>query len=368
MDALQLYVLDYQFNLLGIIDTYKSVIWTERFYVSGDFEIYCPNNPQNYELLQIPADGSNKYILRADDPTKLGILEKLRYTHDIDSGDMIIASGHTDDYLLHSRVIFEQSTYVGNMEYAIRHMVRNAMIYDEMGYSYRNISNMYLGAVVGLTDEINAQYLGQYLDEEIEKLTKAYGFGYKMDFNYSLKRFYFNLIKSTDRSLGQNINEPVIFSASLDNLTQSEYAQTVFPNLAYAVGYGSGVDRFVAEYTSGSSTPAGLNRKEYFVDAKDTSNNGEALNELTFSSILTTQAKKGLSTQQNSSEAVSGNVLPNTTYKLGVDYDLGDIVQILIEVANRTVPKSLKQRVIEVIECYDENGYSCIPTFETVGS
>ena len=367
MDALQFYILDYDFSLLGIIDTYKSAIWTERFYVSGDFELYVPNTTNNYDLLTLPMDGKNRYVLRADDTTKLGILTQIKYTHDADSGDMIIASGQTDDYILHSRVFFEQVTYIGNMEYAIRNMIKNALIDEAFGYTNRELSNMSLGAWIGLTGDINAQYLGQYLDEELEKLTKANGFGYRIDFDYATKWFTFNLLKSTDRSLDQNVNDPVIFSAALDNLSGSEYVQSIFPNLAYAIGNGSGVDRYVAEYTPSANSPSGLNRKEHYIDAKETSNNGEALNELTYKSVLTQQAKKSLSIQRSGSEAVTGNVIANSTFKLGVDYFLSDIVQIIVMVgSNRQVQKSLKQRVIEIVECYDENGYSCLPTFETV--
>lgn len=365
---LQFYVLDSNFSVLGIIDIYKSAIWTERFYVSGDFELYVPNTDAYYDLLQVQENGENRYLMREDDHSKLGLLETVKYTHDVDSGDMILASGHTDDYILHSRVFYEQTTLVGGLEQAVRYMVRNSLIHDDLGQSQRNVSNMNLGNVVGLAGDVNVQYFGQYLDEEIEKLTKAYSFGYRMDFDYDTKQLTFNLLKSTDRSLDQSVNDPVVFSASLDNLTQSEFVQGIYPNLAYAIGYGSGVERYVGIYHSGT-TPSGLNRKEHYVDGKDISDNGTALNALTYMSLLTSQAKDALDICKNGSEAVTGSVIPDMTYKLGVDYFLGDIVQIIVMVGtDRKMKKSLKQRVVEIIECCDENGYSCIPTFETVES
>lgn len=364
--VLQFYVLDHNFNILGSVDVYKSAIWTERFYVAGDFELYVPNTTEYYNLLSLPTNNKDKFILRCDDPTKLGILTNVKYTHDVDSGDMIIASGYTDDYILHSRVFFYQATYNGNIELAIRHMVSNALIQDEMGFTLRAVTGFQLGDIVGLTEEISSQYQGQYLDEAVEAYTKAYEFGYQVDFDYSNQTFTFNLIKPTDRSLDQSVNDPVVFSASLDNLTASEYVNEKVPNTAYAIGYGSGIDRYCESYTVGTN-PAGLDRKEFYINAENMSKNGDAMNSITYQTLLKGQARKGLKIRRAAAEAVTGSVLANTTYKLGEDYFLGDIVQIIIMVGNdRKVKKSLKQRVIEVVECYDENGYSCLPTFETI--
>ena len=33
-------ILDTNFNIIGIVDDYQSMIWTERYSQTGDFEIY----------------------------------------------------------------------------------------------------------------------------------------------------------------------------------------------------------------------------------------------------------------------------------------------------------------------------------------
>lgn len=58
-------------------------------------------------------------------------------------------------------------------------------------------------------------------------------------------------------------------------------------------------------------------------------------------------------------ESFNGSIEPNTNYIFGKDYFLGDIVNIKNEYGI-----SAKVRIIEVIESWDENGYSCIPTFD----
>ena len=367
MGEMLFYILNYQFDVIGVVDAYKSAIWTERFYTSGDFEIYAPNTTYYSQLLKLPEDGHSIYCLRADDLTKLGIIDKIQYTEDADNGDMIIATGHTDDYLLHYRLLMEQATYIGNIELAIRHMVKNAFIHSEFGYTVRESNKFFLGSAIGLTDMVNLQYQGQYLDEEIDKLAKEYGFGYQIVYDYINKTFTFGLIASVDRSLDQTARDPVVFSARLDNISSSEYDKGMAYNAAYAYGEGNGSFKYSNGYSLQSFQSFPLERKEAYVDAKATSNNGEAMEGWLLSSLLRREARSMVTRSQNSTETVQADVLANTNYQLGVDYNLGDIVQVIVEVGDdRSQIRSFKQKVIEVIEAFDDTGYSCIPTFETV--
>ena len=54
-----------------------------------------------------------------------------------------------------------------------------------------------------------------------------------------------------------------------------------------------------------------------------------------------------------------GSVEPYASYKYGKDYFLGDIVTVRNEYGIET-----SARITEVIESFDENGYTLIPTFE----
>lgn len=365
MATMMFYILDYQFDLIGVIDIYKSAIWTERFYTSGDFELYVPSTDYYSELLRMPYNNHTLYVLRADDLTKLGIIERIQYVKDPDSGDMIMVTGHTDDYILHNRLIMEQATYSGNLELAVRHMVTNALILSDFGYTARQLNNLSLGAKIGLVADIDLQYQGQLLNEEIDKLAKEHGFGYDMAYDWQNKAFTFSLKASVDRSTEQTINPPVLFSTRLDNITNQEYDKELTINAAYAYGEGNGSFKYSNGYAlSGISA---IERREGYVDAANTSNNGDALSSRALAKLLQQEAKAKVTRAHNSSEAIQAEVLPNTNYKLGVDYNLGDIVQVLIFIGKaREQRRSFKQKVIEVIEAFDETGYSCIPTFETV--
>ena len=355
----EFYVLNEQYKLKGVVDNYKSAIWSERFYVNGDFEIYAPNNTYNYNILKLNATlYIPVFITRADDTTKMGILTNVKYVHSAEDGDMIIASGFTDDYLLHYRVIFEQSSYIGNAEYALRHMVRNAMI--DSGFHMRNISNIVLGAKIGLSDnyKVNVQLLGEYLDDAVANICKDQGIGFIVRFNPSNNVFSFNVLPSQERP-------NIIFSASLDNLLSSEYDHSTRPNTVYAIGEGNGVDKLVGMYTDGQEQQ-GLYRQEYYVNGERISSNGDSFNILTYVNLLTAQGKRNFVDKFGDNELVQSSVDTNS-YKLGVDYNLGDIVTVIIMAGtDQSQMKPIKQRVIEVVECWDETGYKIEPAFEAI--
>lgn len=366
--AMTFYILNSTFDVIGVVDSYKSAIWTERFFTSGDFELYVPNSSYYSEILRLPDDGHSLYALRVDDLTKLGIIEKISYTEDPDSGDMIIASGHTDDYLLHYRLIMEQVTYIGNIEQAIRHMIRNAFISaDIAGNTIRMTDKLALGPMANITGDVNLQYQGQYLNEEVDKLCQEHGFGYYMAYDYSTKSFTFNLKKSTNRSLNQHTRPPVVFSGRMDNISSREYDKELPITAAYAYGEGNGSFKYSSDYSLPAFDEYPLERRECYVDAQKTSNNGEAMIGIVLKNLLKKEARAMVRRAQNKNEKVVADILPGVNYVLGVDYDLGDIIQFIIECGDdRSLIRSFKQRVTEVIECFDENGYSCIPTFETV--
>ena len=366
--AMSFYILNSTFDVIGIIDSYKSAIWTERFYTAGDFELYVPNSSYYSEILRLPDDGHSLYIQRIDDLSKLGIIEKISYTEDPDSGDMIIASGHTDDYLLHYRLIMEQVTYTGNIEQAIRHMIRNAFINADIpGNTIRMTNKLSLGPKANISGDVHLQYQGQYINEEVDKLCQEHGFGYNIAYDSTNKSFVFNMIKSTNRSMNQHSQTPVIFSGLMDNLASQEYDKELPITAAYAYGEGNGSFKYSSDYSLPAFDEYPLERRECYVDAQNTSNNGEAVSGILLRQLLQREARAMVRRSISKNETIVADVLADVNYKLGVDYDLGDIVQVIIECGDdRKLTRSFRQKIIEVIECFDENGYSCIPTFETV--
>ncbi|MBO7340996.1 MAG: siphovirus ReqiPepy6 Gp37-like family protein [Lachnospiraceae bacterium] len=345
---MEFYVVNPALEIIGIVDTYKSAIWTERYYSSGDFELYVPASAEMLNLLQ-----KQNFVVRVDDLTKAMIIESIKLTTDADSGDYLTVTGRSISSILSRRIVWTQTTYVGNLEQAVRRMVTDNLISPED--NERGISGITLGAEAGLTDEIQIQFLGDVVETAIQGLCKAHGIGYALRMDLANRQMSFELYKGVDRSYNQNVTPFVVFSDDFENLLSSEYSNNDarFANVAQVAGEGEGVAR--KKVVVGSAT--GLARFEVFVDAKGQSTNGGELDETTYASLLRQKGTEKLATLY-STENVDGKVAPNHIYKLGVDYFIGDLVQVINEYGISMTP-----RVTEVIECQNEQGYTCIPTF-----
>ena len=59
-------------------------------------------------------------------------------------------------------------------------------------------------------------------------------------------------------------------------------------------------------------------------------------------------------------KSFEGEVEASVNYTYKEDYFLGDIIQIENEFGIKAAP-----RIVEIIECMDENGYSMTPTFDS---
>ena len=101
---------------------------------------------------------------------------------------------------------------------------------------------------------------------------------------------------------------------------------------------------------------AGLSRHEVYIDGSDVSSNGEIITMQTYISMLQTYGSEQL-TDGSFTEEFSGEIIQNGLYTYGVDFFLGDKVEVDMGYV------SAGSRIIEMIYSEDSNGSSLIPTF-----
>ena len=105
---------------------------------------------------------------------------------------------------------------------------------------------------------------------------------------------------------------------------------------------------------------SGLDRYELYVDSRNSSTNDGEIAESEYLNMLIEEGSETLSDDANKvTEHFEGEIEVLGNYVFGVDYFLGDIVQVINEYGHEKAT-----RIIEVIESEDENGTSVIPTFE----
>lgn len=355
-----IYILDPNtLTITGIIDSYVSCIWRPSYSECGDFELYLGASKELVNMLQI-----NSYLVRSSDIEledniatykKVMIIKNMELITDVENGDFLSITGRELKYILHQRIIWSQTNLTGTAEDGIRQLINENAISPTD--SNRVIPNLVLGAKVGLTDMIEKQVTGEYLDETITEITTNYYYGWDI-FIYN-NQLVFILYTGLDRSYGQTDRPYVVFSDSFENLYNTDYQVTTeeYANCTLIGGEGEGVERV---YTSVNNDISGINRFETFTDARDLSSNkgqAEEIPQAQYIQLLQERGAENLA-KLAYTEGFSGEVLSDVAFKYGIDFDLGDIVTVINEYG-----LSKNVRVLSAIESEDSNGTKLIPQF-----
>lgn len=344
---MDLYILDKTFKTIALIDNAASVIWADRYYDAGDFEIYIPASARNLSILQ------EEYYVKRMDSDMVGIIEKINLTTDIENGDYLTVSGRDLKSILERRIIWNQSNLSGKVEMIMRQLINENVINPAM--AARKISGIKLGAIKGFTETADFQVTGDNLLEKIIELCKTAEIGWKVTIDEEAQ-IVIDFYRGANRSYSQSVNPYVVFSPTFDNLLKTETQQdiTTFKNAALVAGEGEGA----ARTTAALGTASGMDRRELYIDARDVSSNDGEISSGKYTELLKQRGNEQLAAAVKTLD-VSGSAETALTYKLNVDYFLGDTVAVENEYGVKA-----NSKILEVIECEDESGVSVIPTFE----
>lgn len=206
---------------------------------------------------------------------------------------------------------------------------------------------------------ISAQYTGDNLLEVVQEVCAAYGLGFQAvtdDYLIAAPRFEF--LEGVDRCEGQSKNSPVAFTAEYENLLSSSYIMDTkkYKNVARVAGEGEGKARKAAVYGNAS----GMHRREIFVDARDLSTNEGEIGDADYAAMLAARGAENIA-GNSVQETFEGEIDAGNTFILDEDYTLGDIITIENEYGIRK-----NVRIDSIMECWDEGGYTAIPTYKNV--
>lgn len=352
MDHSNIYVLDGLNGVIDIVDVYESVIWNVQFFGVSDFELKVVGNKKNLTKLAV-----GRFLVRGADMDNdtyknVMIIEELKLDFDIEKGWTLTVSGGGLKKLLKRRIVWQQTNLTGTVETGIRQVITDNVISPTN--TARAIPNFTLDNSQGYEETFDIQLLGENIAEWLESTCQTYGYGW--DVYISGGKFIFTLKKGTDRTYDQTTNIPVVFSPEYDNLISSTYDYNLvdYKNAALIGGEGEGTEQRTA--TIGDTS--GLERFESYIDGSSVSSNGEIITLDTYMKMLQDYGQEQIS-QSSFTESFEGSVIPNGMYEYGVDYFLGDLVQIVNEHGLEGT-----SRVTEIIYSEDENGWALTPTFK----
>lgn len=356
---MELYVLDKSFNKLSIVDEYQSLLWIDRYYEPGQFELYLGADSKLLDYLVI-----GNYLVQRDSEHVM-VIEGVRIETSVEEGNHFTITGRSIEAFIGRRIIWRQTDFNNvNLQTAIQRLLNENVINPSI--SARRIPNFIFqtSSDTRITSQrLTAQYTGDNLLEILTEICLDKKVGYKVVLDSS-NRFVFSLYFGTDRSYDQTTETYVVFSPNFDNIINSNYYESDvnYKNVTLVAGAGEGLDRLT--YTVG--TTAGLERRELFTDARDISDKDEDNNDIpisVYNEKLKERGKEKLAIEENKKEKTfDGKVDSSQTFVYGEDFYLGDVVQVKNEYGLQG-----SARVIEYIMSESvDNGLEYYPTFEAI--
>ena len=372
-------VLNTKFEQVYILDSYESLIWTDRYYGYGDFEIYLPFKASYLENLR------QDYYLRIADSEHVMIIEGIKVQTHSETGDHLIITGRSLESLLERRIIWPAYTVVGNLQDIIKDLLTECLIdpknsgsraFGDKTYIKRKVDNFKFikneeDYIKGLKLVDPVDFIGDNLYEVILKWCQDYEIGFKItleDINIDgtdyYNQFVFRLYEGTDRSFAQTENLWVIFSRDFDNIISTDYIDdtSTWRNFSVVAGEEGASPSYLMygdiEKEGNVYITTGINHRELYVDARDLQN--EELEGATYKEALAMRGAEGLNENSKTIE-FTGEVEAKREFIYSRDFFMGDIIQITNEYGIEG-----KARVVEYIHNDTDAGTEAYPTFEAI--
>lgn len=354
---MELLIMDSNFAGIGTLDVFESLIWTDRYYEAGDFELYMPASEDALNLLK-----ENLYLYNRESE-HIMVIEDIQINTDVEESAHLTVTGRSLESLLDRRIIWNLTTVTGTLQDGIKKLlIENAISPSDParkipGLIFKdskdpNVTSLYL----------NAQYWGENLYDTIESVCESAEIGWKITLD-SDNQMVFELYAGTDRSYNQTENPYVIFSPTFDNLLNSNYVSSskTLKTVTLITGEGEGSDKKYTHAECANGAGSGLSRREMHSDGSSIfQTDGE--NTISDTEYLTLLKQKGIEdlAQNLKTRSFEGEVTSGKTYTYGVDYFMGDIVQNVNEFNVQAT-----SRVIEYVMSQDTSGLEMYPTFSS---
>lgn len=355
---MEVYVLDSLLRRIQVFDKFESLIWTERFSDIGDFELDLKSNLENRRAFiagtRIAINNSYRVMK----------VEAVEDTTDADGKDILKIKGYSIEDVLRRRVAkYSMSDTTteptwdllgtpGDIGRAMfDHICRDGALDLADKIPFLMPGNLFpAGTIPEPSTSIVWSQSPDSLYNALKGVLDPYELGFRLVRNFDTSQLYFDIYSGNDRTTRQTLLAPVIFSAGLDNIQNTtEYTSVadssnvayVFSSEGFKVVYGENVDPDID----------GFERRVLVVNASDISPDDPDPD----GAML----QRGLQElKANRAQSLfDGEINQYNEYTYGVDYDLGDMV----EMRNKDGIISYK-RVTEQIFVADEQGERSYPT------
>lgn len=351
---MELYVLDSLIRRVKVVDRYISLVWADRFKNYGDFELIIRSTLESRTTFKA------KTWLACNESHHVMEIETVEDTTDDEGRHILTVKGHSIESIMSHRVAMSalaggKWTITGAPAAVARKLFHDICVLgvlDAGDIIPFVVEGTFLptDTIAEPIDPITVDLDPQDLGKAIKDICDVWTLGFRLLRNFDTSQLYFSIYAGSDRTTNQTLLPPVVFSANLDNLQNTTEFTTVegAKNVAYV--YSPAGHRVVYPETIDPEIE-GFERRAMLVQADDiTVENPD---------VQAALLQRGLEAlaQNRAYSAFDGEIDPNSQYKHGIDYFVGDLVEV------QSTDGSVNQmRVVEQIFVSDSEGDRAYPT------
>lgn len=353
---MDIYVLNKNNEVIDVIDTYKSAIWDLKYNERGECELYIAADQKAVTLLAIGNRlARDKDIMPDGSMYHVMTINKIQLTTDDEEGDNLIITGYDLKDILRQRIVWQQTNLSGSVEADIEKLVDENAIKPSI--PARQIDGFMLKLPGIYTQKHQQQITGDNLYDTVVDILQTYQAGWDVYID-AANNYVMTLYAGTDRSINQDTNPHIVFSAGNENITDDTYSvdYTNYKTTVVVAGEGEGLNRR-RSVVGGSAK--GLERYEGYTDSRNVSSNDGEISEKEYTALLVSDGKDYIS-ENSYVENYEGSIETNGMYTYNTDYFLGDVVTVANKYGITANP-----RILRVIESVSDEGETVIPSLST---
>lgn len=326
---MDLYILNALYQRVDIIESYESLIWTERFSAYGDFQLVIASTLENRNRLLV---GTLLGQSQSDRVMKITTTED--HT-DSDGIRLLTVTGKSLEVILQDRIahgVMDDTTTVPKWTLTgLPAALARQIFHDICVTGILNSADVIPGIIESSiypadtieepTDSITIEIDLTTVYTAIKNVCDLYDMGFRLVKDGDTTQIHWDVYMGSDRTTQQSTLPAVVFSASLDNLQNTTRLTTIdsYKNCAYVF---SPVGVEVVYALDIDPAINGFDRHVLLVNATDITDTDPAV----ASAKMIQRGKEELAKNRQFT-GFDGEISQYSTYVYGVDYNLGDLVE-----------------------------------------
>lgn len=366
---MEVYILDSLLRPIDVVDTFESMIWTERYSEMGDFELVTLSTPANQKRFVLDT------MLSITESRRVMRVETVEEIIDPSRGATLKIKGRDLVSILEARTALQPGPPIAPVWWltgftpgdTMRAMFTIICVdgdissADIIPYIQPGLTLYPADTIPEPSDTIIWEQKPASLYSAVKELGDIYDLGFRLYKDPNASKLYFNVYAGSDRTTDQTTLPPVIFSPDMENLQNTtEYSDVSKAYNVVQVVYvhkdEDDLDVATTVMVTDEDNP-GVEGLERRVKLLVITNIPEEVVDIP---AFLTRAGKDELMKSRPVGAFDGEVSKNSSYVYERDYYLGD----LVETRGRNGATSY-MRVEEYIFVQDTQGQRSYPTLTT---